>query len=41
MEEMNGKLSGLPRFSTRLTWTQRFMLAGLVILVVGMAGLGW
>lgn len=25
----------------RLTWSQRFMLASLMILVVGMAGIGW
>ena len=32
------KLSGL--FS-RLTWSQRFMLASLVVLVAGMVGMGW
>jgi len=38
---MNGKLSWVTRFFAGLTWAQRFMLASLVILVVGMAGLGW
>jgi signal transduction histidine kinase len=28
-------------WDTRLTWAQRFMLASLVILVLGMLGLGW
>ena len=37
---MNVQLAWLPRFFARLTWAQRFLLASLVILVLGMAGLG-
>jgi signal transduction histidine kinase len=38
---MKRLLSWLRGFFTHLTWAQRFMLASLVILVLGMAGLGW
>src|SRR5882757_7473263 len=35
------RLNWSHNWSTRLTWSQRFMLASLVILLAGMAGLGW